>query len=65
MQDCSAILMIDMGALASVEDGREKTKQNLRAHPSNKDIVIIGVEKTPKAHQSDRKSHRLEEKIGG
>ena len=46
-------------------DKKEKKKQKLCAHASERDIVVTGVKHSRRAHQSDRKSRRKHEKIGG
>ena len=54
-----------MEALAQVTEKNEKKKQEPRAHASDRDIVLTGVKQSHRAHQSGRKSHKVQEKIGG
>ena len=44
---------------------KEKKEQKSCAHASERDSVVIGVKQSYRAHQSDRKSRRMEEKVGG
>ena len=54
-----------MAALARVTEEKAKRKQKPRAHASDRDIVSTGMKQFRRAHQSDRKSRRVQEKIGG
>ena len=65
MARCGSVLRIDLAALARVTDEKGKRKQKSRAHASNRDIVSDGTKQSRRAHQSDRKSRRVQEKIGG
>ena len=65
MARCGSVLHVDLAALARVTEEKVKRKQKPRAHASNRDIVSNGVKQSRRAHQSDRKSRRVQEKIGG
>ena len=54
-----------MAALARVTEENVKRKQKPRAHASDRDFVSTGVRQSRRAHQSDRKSRRVQEKIRG
>ena len=65
MARCGSILHIDLEALARVTEEKVKRKQKPRAHASDRDIVSNGAKQSRRAHQSNRKSRRVQEKIGG
>ena len=65
MEQCGSVLRVDLAALARVTEEKVKRKQKSRAHASERDTVSDGVKQSRRAHQSDRKSRRMQEKIGG
>ena len=65
MERCGSVLTVNLAALAQVTDEKVKRKQKPRAHASDRDTVSTGVKQSRRAHQSDRKSRRVQEKIGG
>ena len=60
-----SVLSVNMEALAQVMEEKEKRKQKSRAHVSDEGTVVTGVKQSRRAHQSDRKSRRVQEKLGG
>ena len=65
VERCGSVLRVDLAALARVTEEKGKRKQKSRAHASERDTVSDGVKQSRRAHQSDRKSRRVQEKIGG
>ena len=65
MERCGSVLHVDLAALARVTEEKGKRKQKPRAHASDGDFVSTGVKQSRRAHQSDRKSRRVQKKIGG
>ena len=60
-----SVLRIDLEALQRVEEQKQKKEQKLHAHVSKRDSVVTGVKLSCRAHQSDRRSHKIQEKPGG
>ena len=65
MERCGSVLKVNLAALARVTEEKVKRKQKPRAHASDRETVGTGVQQSRRAHQSDRKSRRVQEKIGG
>ena len=65
VEKCGSVLRIDLEALAQVTGKNEKRKQKSRAHAFERDTIVTGVKQSRRAHQSDRKSRRVQENIGG
>ena len=65
VERCGSVLHIDLAALAQVTEEKGKRKQKPHEHAFDRDFVSIGVKQSRRAHQSDKKSRRVQEKIGG
>ena len=48
-----------------MQEKNEKSKQKLRAHASDRDTIVTRVKQSHRAQQSDGKSRRVQEKLGG